>query len=386
MGTRPAPPAEDGHAGGHRGRMVGLLLLLALVTLLSVARGIGGGGVTSKSTNTYDVLLSADDLRDIENVERPYAPTSRPLPRARAEMYNATLRSARLENRGETLQSEEETQSISAATKSLPIYLLRAATNATAETTWGRLANAWNRTTQYDDLLAFAKPIPSLPPQSPKRIIVVIHCGPKTGSTTLRVACKFNLEKTCGVDRRAGDKHAPLGYMDEAKLYPLMRKCTNTTHFCGKGISMPYDVEAFEDVAFVHMFPFRQYDEWAASALKQAYDRGRETGCEKAEALMADCTPSRMEIDFRKYGKTELSKFKEGVVKRMDEKGERHVFLLYHHRELDGVLGRLSEAYDIPTLPGSSGRGKEVRPEGTCDGGVLERFHDCFSGRLMELT
>lgn len=152
---------------------------------------------------------------------------------------------------------------------------------------------------------------------------------------------------------------------------------------------MPYDVPAFQNVLFIHMFPFRNYDDWAASALKQQYDRGREAGCNKTKDLWEDnCTPSRMEIDIGKYGKAELARFKEGVVQRMngDKKMEHHVFLLYHHRELNDVLDKLNDLYDIPALPGSDGKGKERRPEGTCDGEMLEMFHDCFSSQLMELT
>ena len=152
---------------------------------------------------------------------------------------------------------------------------------------------------------------------------------------------------------------------------------------------MPYDVPAFQNVLFIHMFPFRNYDDWAASALKQQYDRGREAGCNKTKDLWEDnCTPSKMEIDFGKYGKAELARFKEGVVQRMngDKKMEHHVFLLYHHRELNDVLDKLNYLYDIPALPGSDGKGKERRPEGTCDGEMLEMFHDCFSSQLMELT
>ena len=67
---------------------------------------------------------------------------------------------------------------------------------------------------------------------------------------------------------------------------------------------------------------------------------------------------------------------------------EKHVFLLYHHRELNRVLETLSVVYGIPSLPGSDGKGKEVRPEGTCanDTKLLQKFHDCFSSELMELT
>ena len=154
-------------------------------------------------------------------------------------------------------------------------------------------------------------------------------------------------------------------------------------------------VPRYDNVLFIHMFPFRMYDEWAWSALKQQYDARGSKGCNTAKSLLEECKHNRMEIDFRKYGKTELSKFKEGVVHRMnlydddDEKkketimmnDEQHVFLLYHHRELNRVLETLSVVYDIPSLPGSDGKGKEVRPEGTCvnDTKLLQMFHDCFS-------
>ena len=173
--------------------------------------------------------------------------------------------------------------------------------------------------------------------------------------------------------------------MDEEKLFPLITQCTNTSHFCAKEIEMGYNHPTFDDVELIHMFPFRNYDEWAASALKQQFDRGGEVGCNKTKSLMEKCEPSRMEIDFRKYGKTELSKFKKGVVRRINDKGEGHIFILYHHRELNNVLGILSNIYGIPTLPGSDGKGKEVRPKGTCDEKLLTMFHECFSSQLMEL-
>ena len=161
-------------------------------------------------------------------------------------------------------------------------------------------------------------------------------------------------------------------------------------------------VPIYDNALFIHMFPFRMYDEWARSALKQQYDARGSEGCNTAKSLLEECKHNSMEIDFRKYGKTQLSKFKEGVIQRMnwydndDEKkketimmnDEKHVFLLYHHRELNRVLETLSVVLDIPLLPGSDGKGKEVRPEGTCvnDTKLLQMFHDCFSSELMELT
>ena len=202
-------------------------------------------------------------------------------------------------------------------------------------------------------------------------------------STTLRVACRKNLEKTCDIKVK---NRLPMGYMNEAELYPLIQSCSNTTHFCTKETVMPMDVPTFDDTTFIHMFPFRTYDEWAASALKQAYDRGGENECNRANKLVDKCQPSRMEIDFRKYGKTDLSKFKELAVPRMNERNEAHIFILYFHRDLDKVLTLLSDVYNIPRLPGSDGHGKSKRPEGACDESILQKFHDCFSSQLMNLN
>ncbi len=325
------------------------------------------------------------------NRRRPYTPLIR-------SMYNETTPSTTTKRGSDNSDTVEaiDNQLIrkEISKESLQIYLIQSEANLTAQTTWGTLAKQWNRTAQYEDLLQLATPISTLPSldttttsiQHSTRPIIMIHCGPKTGSTTLRTACKHNLEKTCGIPRRTNG-HYPEGYMDKNKLFPLIRKCTNTSHFCAKEIAMPTDIPTYNHAMFIHMFPFRNYDEWARSALKQQYDRGRENGCKKTEALLEECKHSRMEIDFRKYGKTELSKFKEGVVQRMNEReGEQHIFLLYHHRELNEVLSKLSDLYSIPLLPGSDGKGKETRPEGTCDDRLLEMYHDCFSSQLMELT
>jgi len=293
----------------------------------------------------------------------------------------------------------------------LPIYLIQSESSSDdntnhqtyAQISWGQLAQEWNRTAQYEHLLDVATPVSSLPmPQSTSisstaeterrvRPIIMIHCGPKTGSTTLRKACKFNLQHTCNIPHNTAG-HYPVGYMDESKLYPLIRKCTNTYHFCAKEITIPIDIPSFNNndssIMMIHMFPFRQYNEWAQSALKQQYDARGTNGCLKTKSLLEECKHNRMEIDFRKYGKTELSHYKTNVVERMNRLNEQHVFIVYHHRELNSVLDLLSEVYDIPMLPGSDGKGKEKRPEGTCEDSekLLKMYHDCFSDELMKLT
>lgn len=148
---------------------------------------------------------------------------------------------------------------------------------------------------------------------------------------------------------------------------------------------MPLDVPTFDDLTFIHMFPFRTYDEWAVSALKQSYDRLGHKGCKKLATLMEKCEPTNLEIDLRQYSKTDLSKFKELVIRRMNEKKESHIFILYHHQDLEKVVTMLSRVYEIPILPGLDAREKSLRPEGSCDKSILQKFHECFSSQLMEL-
>ena len=278
----------------------------------------------------------------------------------------------------------------SADSTALPVYLLHSAANRTARAAWGSLAERWNRTAQYADLFEAAADVAALPPaRSTQRPVLMIHCTPKTGSTTLRRACRDTLEATCGVSREAHHKRkgarAPVGYENETELYRTIRNCSETTHFCLTGITMPVDVPAFTNAFFLHLFPFRNYDEWAASALKQQYDRGHERACNETKWLLERCKPNRMEIDLGKYAKARVADFRPAVMRRMREKGEEHVFLLYHHAELHETLARLSALYGVPGLPGTGKRLKGRRPEGTCDDETLRMYHDCFSGQLMEL-
>ncbi len=89
------------------------------------------------------------------------------------------------------------------SSETLPIYLIDTSdinqTNIAASTR-GEISTNWNRTTQYSDLLSFATAVPSLPNQQKnnnntniekkRRQIILIHCGPKLGSSTLRHACR----------------------------------------------------------------------------------------------------------------------------------------------------------------------------------------------------
>ena len=175
-----------------------------------------------------------------------------------------------------------------------------------------------------------------------------------------------------------------------SQLYPYIKSCNNTHHYCTKQTTIPLDLPA-DDIEWIHMFPFRQYDNWAVSALKQQFDRGGEKACNNVQAGFLDtCKPFNMELDLRQYTKSDLSRFKDNVVERMNKHDEKHTLLLYHHRDLDRIISLLSSLYydDIPLLEGSDGKGKLNRKAGTCNASeqMLKQYHDRFSDQLMELT
>ena len=69
----------------------------------------------------------------------------------------------------------------------------------------------------------------------------------------------------------------------------------------------------------------------------------------------------------------------------------RHIFVIFEcwsamlHQDLEKVVTMLSRVYEIPILPGLDAREKSLRPEGSCDKSILQKFHECFSSQLMEL-
>ena len=203
-----------------------ILILITIATLLVASffywRGILIGWIPATTPSKYNANVSSNEQLNVSKellllLER--------------HNYNDTKSDLQEQQQQLTAISQQQ---LAPLKESLPIYLVQSSTNETAQTTWGALARQWNRTTQYDDLfLNNAMSIPSLPQSfgnTTRRTVVMMHCSPKTGSTTLRAACIHNLETTCGM-------HHPtlksMGYKDESKLFPLIKH-----HFCSKCITM----------------------------------------------------------------------------------------------------------------------------------------------------
>jgi len=143
-------------------------------------------------------------------------------------------------------------------------------------------------------------------------------------------------------------------------------------------------MQKYPNTLFIHTFPFRNYDQWVLSALRQQYSRAEEEGCDRVKSLlMNNCKRHNMELDIRQNSKIRMKNVWKSVVQRLEywkkmrrkkrmngnrnneegddvEEGEEHhLFLLYQHSELHSTMQLLSEMYGIPTLPGLEKRFKD---------------------------
>ena len=169
---------EEIISGGNT-RKVGLVLLLLLITLLSLAKNLRGPynfGAPSSTTSSSSSGSSYTPLLTSTYNNSSYQSTS-------SYEYGRSNNSQR--HSGSSMSKDY-----------LPIYLIQSTANNNqtyAQITWGKLAKRWNRTAQYEDIFQLATPISSLPfsnstsslttqeQKQQRRIVVMIHCGPKTG-------------------------------------------------------------------------------------------------------------------------------------------------------------------------------------------------------------
>jgi len=146
------------------------------------------------------------------------------------------------------------------------------------------------------------------------------------------------------------------------------------------------EIERFENTAFFHLYPFRNYNAWAISALKQIFDRGGVEGCESVDASLDACGDWRPELAFSKYPKVRMSNALPQVVHRINNMEESHHVVLYPYAEIDVLLSVFNEIYPVPLMPGSAETYHMERPEGTCAGPTVDKFHECFTHKLDKLS
>jgi len=256
---------------------------------------------------------------------------------------------------------------------------------------WNQLSKKWDSKSSYADLLnATQTTVEILPSMEPKlhseRVIFILHNHPKMASTTLRRACWENLRLTCDV---VSHKRDPMGYSNTKDLAALIEKCKNTHHFCVMGWHFhPNNFPNVTSVSsqpttFIHMFPYRNFHDWAVSAMKQVFVGHSEAGCNAVSQRLEKCD-GWLELDFTKYSKRAMSQML-GIIKPQRQQSATHHLLLYDFSGVHTTLAQLSRLYQVPILPYLDMQYKQTRQDGTCSNETLKTFHECFDEQLMEL-
>ncbi|KAL7471318.1 hypothetical protein ACHAXS_011647 [Conticribra weissflogii] len=269
-----------------------------------------------------------------------------------------------------------------------------------AVSSFQHIARNWNRSTTYEDILQLTTPLESphsTQTQSKRRKVLIIHCLPKMASTTLRRACWENLRATCGV---VSLKRDPMGYSNMNDLSQLISKCNKTHHFCVMGGHV--NSENFPNMRennvssspahfeFIHLFPFRNFDDWSRSALKQIFVGHSDAGCETTNDRLDSCA-SFLELDYSKYSKPAVAGMIRGQgnfnLNMLHHDNETHIgsihhYFLYNSSQLLPTLVQMSNHFHLPMLPYIDMKYKQKREEGICSDLILQKFHDCFDEKL----
>jgi hypothetical protein len=298
------------------------------------------------------------------------------------------------------------------------IYTVNAASSDDAaalqwsEVPWKELVHKWNPSTTFDELIDFGSELQQQQADTassssstiPKKM--VIHCLPKTASTTLRDACKRLMDKKCpGVPER----HDPYGYRDPKEFYHAVKTCTEVHQFCVQGGDLLMNVigyngkdddddqekeleikeaEDTDAMHFVHLVPFRNFNEWAASALKQIYVVDGK--CDRIDELLEQCLGYR-ELYMELYTKSVLA----GLigmsldVNTSDDdnpwrKHEHHI-VLYNYEDTSTIVSEMSTFFGIEPMPRTSADLKGKRSGGTCPEETLSAFHKCHDETLNNM-
>ena len=147
-----------------------------------------------------------------------------------------------------------------------------------------------------------------------------------------------------------------------------------------------------EPLRFVHMVPFRNFDDWVESAIKQLYVSDE---CNMTARLLDRCYGYR-ELYVELYPKMVLSLLvgmtfdSHKARKGKDEshkagKGkDKHHIMLYNYVEADRVIAEVSAFFGVEPLRHTGNRYKTQRDEGTCQREISRKFHACYDDTLAK--
>ena len=262
------------------------------------------------------------------------------------------------------------------------------------------LVQNWGRNTTFDDLLDMSITLHdnNNKKQSTTEGIMkrklILHCLPKAASTTLRRACYKNQKDDCPAIEFPRQQD-PFGYRQVDDFFKAVKECTEINHFCVQGGDAGMSVINYEHgedseyderepFHFVHMVPFRKFDDWVASAIKHIYTI--DGNCNRIERLLDECLGYR-ELYVELYSKSVLSLLT-GFTFEANAKGissqDKHHILLYNYKDVDTIVSQVSDFFGLDPLPRTDVRHKEVKGEaGTCPDVISDKFHKCHDETLI---
>ena len=300
-----------------------------------------------------------------------------------------------------------------------------------SEVQWEDLIDGWNQDTAFTDLLRMSATtlytndgsgtLPSATSSSSSssstgpglgrggtmRTKLILHCLPKTASTTLRTACNIHLRKNCpSIDYPI--QQDPYGYRNITEFQRAIVECRNIHHFCIQGGSANMDVinynyeresggntqqldpDRSEPCRFIHMIPFRNFHDWVESAIKQIYSI--DGHCAIVDKILDRCLGYR-ELYFELYSKSVVSLLARMIFhysnQRQQQQMDTHHMVLYNYKDTESIVSQVSDFFLLAPLSQTSLRLKDQSSKnGTCpDSNVIsEKFRTCHSDALMRFN
>ena len=275
-----------------------------------------------------------------------------------------------------------------------------------SEVRWKELVINWGRQTSFDDLLSMTTILHENTKKGTKKSNnalsnnegimkkkLILHCLPKSASTTLRRACYKNMKDNCP-EIEFPRQQDPFGYRNVTDFFRAVKECKDINHFCVQGgdadmsvINYEAEEEADDDrepYHFVHMVPFRKFDDWVESAIKQIYII--DGHCNRIDNLLDECLGYR-ELYMELYPKSVLSLLT-GMTFSANGKGisskDKHHILLYNYKDVSTIVPQVSDFFGLDPMPRTDMRHKDQREEGTCPAETSIKFHKCHDETLMK--
>ncbi|KAL3760104.1 hypothetical protein ACHAWU_002175 [Discostella pseudostelligera] len=294
-----------------------------------------------------------------------------------------------------------------------------------SEVQWKDLIEGWNQETTFTNLLQMSTmilhndggdtlPSASTTSTSPQvvedvmRTKMILHCLPKTASTTLRAACNIHLRKQC-LDYPI--QQDPYGYRNITEFHHAIKECSNIHHFCIQGGSANMDIINYNDengdsgniqqlhsdsrepYHFIHMIPFRNFHEWVESAIKQIYSI--DGSCNQVDKILDHCLGYR-ELYFELYSKSVLSLLASMIFHSNEQQHtsgnasmDKHQLVLYNYKDTESIISQVSDYFHLPPLPRTNLRMKDhTSKSGTChdSDAMAVKFHNCHGEALMSFN